>query len=421
MSIASAMMAGVTAAVKNDTKIIEQQQNLKFRQANQLIDNYLSKLVNYESEYGTENLLKTSVFAQMKSAQIIKTQQNQHFNFQNSNDSRLRILNIIQEGYRTLMNVRTLILGEENHISYNIMFADAGGVFHEVEMMTEEYLGAMQLAENGLSMEIDTASFEQNLNANKYTEYSGTDYVSEQDFYNFYKEVTTNKALFDKLQRDMYRRGYRYSSEYKKRRSEFNKAYRKNNPIPKGQKMSETYKQNRAKWVEQQLNRFLEKSISAQSEVKKRIHINTDEIKKVNQNPNFRKLASMFKMGRTDDSVYNYFNNGFLYEAIKARKRGEYSEMDIYSTYRAQLGNKAFYRGGDVGNTQLKFIQSGFTAHGVNFNTIMTGFLELKYAFTQAKTQSQLEEATALVLTGSAQQAQVAEANIIAKLQAMLG
>ena len=81
MSIASAMMAGVTAAVKNDTKIIEQQQNLKFRQANQLIDNYLSKLVNYESEYGTENLLKTSVFAQMKSAQIIKTQQNQHFIF----------------------------------------------------------------------------------------------------------------------------------------------------------------------------------------------------------------------------------------------------------------------------------------------------------------------------------------------------
>ena len=43
----------------------------------------------------------------------------------------------------------------------------------------------------------------------------------------------------------------------------------------------------------------------------------------------------MFKMGRTNDSVYNYFNNGFLYEAIKARKRGEYSEMDIYSAYRA--------------------------------------------------------------------------------------
>ena len=421
MSIASAMMAGVTAAVKNDTKIIEQQQNLKFRQANQLIDNYLSKLVNYESEYGTENLLKTSVFAQMKSAQIIKTQQNQHFVFQNSNDSRLRSLNIIQEGYRTLMNVRTLILGEENHINYNIMFADAGGVFHEVEMMTEEYLATMQLAENGLSMEIDTASFEQNLNANKYTEYSGTDSVSEQDFYNFYKEVATNKALFEKLQRDMYRRGYRYSDEYKKRRSELNKAYRKNNPIPKKQKMSETYKQNRAKWVQQQLNRLLEKSISAQLEAKRYIStIDTDEIKKANQNSDFRKLASMFKMGRTDNSVYNYFNNGFLYEAIKARKRGEYSEMDIYSAYRAQLGNKAFYRGGDVGNTQLKFIQSGFTAHGVNFNTIMTGFLELKYAFTQAKTQSQLEEATALVLTGSAQQAQIAEANIIAKLQAML-
>lgn len=385
------------------------------------IDNYIGEVQDYlqqnEQAEAVQNLLYNSVGMQMMKMQV---QRNKKMwdeaeksklvleGYANSNTS-----TILQRGYSLIMGIRTSILGKQSEVQYKIAYDRVGTQIHQVTLNESEYLASIKTVEAGL---------EGYVQYNKDWETSSTMVNITEKFASFYEtlmqdqeaaELALRNALSTQQKNKIENTLFNLDIEEQK--------YIKRYYGKKNSKKVYSAEELHQRWIKTKTYNELMQGLKNISKGNYGlINFNTWEKKNYF---NLNDALGMVKHLNKAGNFQNFINAGYLYELV-TEYEGNFSGKtaeELLSLYKKSTQNtKAFYKGGDVGNYQLKILRNGGSGNRIRLQTIIDGLLQVRAVFARTLLADRIENQGTQVLTSACESMGAAEAQAILKeLQAL--
>ena len=329
--------------------------------------------------------------------------------YANSNPS-----TILQRGYSLIMGIRTSILGEQSEIQYKIAYDRVGTQIHQVTLNESEYLASIKTVEAGL---------EGYVQYNKEWETNSTMVNITEKFASFYETLMQDTEAAELALRDA------LSTQQKNKIENilFNldveeQKYIKRYYYKKNSKKVYSAEELHQRWMKTKTYNELMQGLKNISKGNYGlINFNTWEKKNYF---NLNDALGMVKHLNKAGNFQNFINAGYLYELV-TEYEGNFSGKtaeELLSLYKKSTQNtKAFYKGGDVGNYQLKILRNGGSGNRIRLQTIIDGLLQVRAVFAGTLLADKIENQGTQVLTSACKSMGAAEAQAILKeLQALL-